>query len=69
MDIEKIKEIVDNPSEHPNKDLIGVADELYREFEKTKQTALKLSNYMDYISDLYNKVGVELKNRNIPENE
>lgn len=69
MDIKEIENITNNVGDHPNKVLLEIADNLYHEFEKTKKIALEMTNYMDYIEKLYNKVGGELKNRNIPENE
>jgi len=69
MNIEEIKNIVETTNEQPNKVLLEVADQLYKEFEKTKDMAVKMANHMDYIGKLYDKVGSELKNRNIPENE
>lgn len=69
MDIEKIKKIVETTNEQPNKILLEVADQLYTEFQKTKDIAVKMAGHMDFIKDLYDKVGSELKSRNIPENE
>lgn len=69
MDIEEIKKIVETTNEQPNKVLLEAANELYAEFQKTKDIAVKMASHMDFIKDLYDKVGLELKSRNIPENE
>ena len=40
-----------------------VADELYEEFESTKQLIIDLTRHLDGVESLYNKVNKEIKKR------
>jgi hypothetical protein len=63
MDSEKLLEIAGDVENKSNNDLITVANELYDEFEKTKQLIIDLTRHMDGIETLYNKVNKEIEKR------
>ena len=63
MDSEKLLEIAGDVENKSNNDLITVANELYEEFEKTKQLIIDLTRHMDGIETLYNKVNKEIEKR------
>lgn len=63
MDSEKLLEIAGDVENKSNNDLITVANELYEEFEKTKQLIIDLTRHMDGIESLYNKVNKEIEKR------
>lgn len=63
MDSEKLLEIARDVENKSNNDLITVANELYDEFEKTKQLIIDLTRHMDGIETLYNKVNKEIEKR------
>ena len=63
MDKEKIIEITQDVENKSNKDLLAVESELYEEFNKTRDLILDLTNHLDSIQTLYNKVNGELEKR------
>jgi argininosuccinate lyase len=63
MEKEKLLKIVKNVNDTPNKDLLEAANDLYTEFEKTKQLIIDLTRHLDSVEVSYNKVNNELKNR------
>ena len=63
MDKEKIIEITQDVENKSNKDLLTVESELYDEFNKTRELILDLTNHLDSIETLYNKVNQELEKR------
>ena len=65
MDKDKIIEVIKNVEDKSNKDLFLVVNELYTEYEKTKQLIIDLTRHLDAVEDLYNKVNNEIKKRNI----
>jgi len=62
MEKEKLLKIVKNVNDTPNKDLLEAANDLYTEFEKTKQLIIDLTRHLDSVEVSYNKVNNELKN-------
>ena len=63
MDKEKIIEITQDVENKSNKDLFLVEEELYEEFNKTRELILDLTNHLDSIETLYSKVNRELETR------
>jgi hypothetical protein len=63
MDSEKLLEITKDVENKSNNDLMLVANDLYEEFEKTKQLIIDLTRHMDGIETLYNKVNKEIEKR------
>jgi hypothetical protein len=63
MNKEKIIEITQDVENKSNKDLFDVESELYEEFNKTRELILDLTNHLDSIETLYNKVNEELEKR------
>jgi hypothetical protein len=63
MEKEKLIKIIENVVDTPNKDLAEAANDLFEEFNKTKETIIDLTRHLDSIENSYNKVNNELKNR------
>lgn len=63
MEKEKIIEIVYDVENKSNKDLFIVVNELYEEFEKTKQLIIDLTRHMESVESSYNKVNKEIEKR------
>ena len=63
MDSEKLLEITKDVENKSNNDLLLVAQELYEEFENTKQLVIDLTRHMDGIETLFNKVNKEIEKR------
>lgn len=63
MEKEKLIKIIESVEDIPNKDLAEAANELFEEFNKTKETIIDLTRHLDSIEVSYNKVNNELKNR------
>jgi Na+/phosphate symporter len=63
MEKEKIIEIINDVENKSNKDLFITVNELYEEFEKTKQLIVDLTRHMESISELYNNVNTEIGKR------
>jgi restriction endonuclease len=63
MDKDKILDIVTNVKNRSNKDLFESRDELYNEFEKTKDLIIKLTKHLDTVQEYYEKINTEIGNR------
>ena len=63
MEPNKIKEIINDPKNQSNIDLIECMDFLSNEHEKLKDTILKLTYHLDEVEFSYNKILEEYKNR------
>jgi hypothetical protein len=63
MDNKKIIEIVKDPSVKSNKDLTEGLSFLNSEFEKTKDSIVMLTKYLDTVELSYNKINEELGKR------
>ena len=64
MDKKKVIEILNNLEEVPNKELIVCLDYLNNEFQQTKNSILRLTNYLDNTEIVYNKILKEYEKRN-----
>jgi hypothetical protein len=63
MEGKKLIEIAEDVENKSNNDLLMVADELYEEFESTKQLIIDLTRHLNGVESLYNKVNKEIKKR------
>lgn len=63
MEKEKIIEVIENLENKSNRDLFGVADFLYDEFNNTKELIISLTRHMDTVEEMYNKVNSEIEKR------
>jgi len=63
MDIEKIKNIIENYNTVPNKDLTEAMVFLKGRFDVTKKTVIDLTHHIDAIERDFNKLNEELKKR------
>ena len=63
MESKKLIEIAEDVENKSNHDLTTVANELYEEFESTKQLIVDLTRHLDGVESLYNKVNKEIKKR------
>lgn len=63
MDKNKIIEIINDPSVKSNKDLNECLFFLNQEFEKTKETIVTLTKYLDSVESSYNKINEEISKR------
>ena len=63
MENKKLIEIAEDVENKSNNDLLGAANELYEEFESTKQLIVDLTRHLDGVESLYNKVNKELEKR------
>ena len=63
MESKKLIEIAEDVENKSINDLMTVANELYEEFENTKQLIIDLTRHMDGVESLYNKVNKEIKKR------
>ena len=63
MESKKLIEIAEDVENKSNNDLLIVANELYEEFESTKQLIIDLTRHLDGVESLYNKVNKEIKKR------
>jgi len=63
MDAKKVKEILENHKNKPNKDLVEVMDFLSGDFDKTKELIIKLTLHLDSTEKEYNKIYSEYKKR------
>ena len=64
MDTEKLKEIIQDFKNKPNKDLILVMDYINEEFNKTKQNIIDSTHYLDNLEKTYNQLLREYQKRN-----
>lgn len=63
MDKEKIIEISNDVENKSNKDLFVVVNELYEEYEKTKELIINLTNHLENVEIVYNNVNDEIAKR------
>ena len=63
MDSQLLIEVANNVESKSNNELLIVADELYDEFEKTKQLIIDLTRHLDGVEVLYNRVNKEIEKR------
>ena len=63
MDPNKINEIINDPKNQSNIDLMECMDFLSNEHEELKNTILKLTHHLDEVEFSYNKILEEYKNR------
>jgi hypothetical protein len=63
-DKERIVKIIKEYKSSPNKDLTFAMDFIQEDFEKTKQTIIKLTEHLDKIELIYNQILTEYQSRN-----
>ena len=63
MDKDKIVNIVKNVKETPNKDLIESRNELFDEFQKTKQLIIDLTRHLEIVEEYYEAINTEIGKR------
>lgn len=63
MDKEKIIEVSGDVENKSNKDLFLVVNELYEEYDKTKELIITLTNHLENVEIVYNKVNDEIAKR------
>jgi type III secretory pathway component EscV len=64
METEKIKEIIQDYKNKPNKDLTLVMDYINEEFNKTKKSIIDSTYYLDTLEKTYNQLLKEYQKRN-----
>jgi hypothetical protein len=62
--LKKVQEIISDYKNKSNKDITFALDYLNNDFEFTKQTIIKLTEHLDEVELLYNKLLDEYKLRN-----
>jgi hypothetical protein len=62
--MEEIKNIISEYKDRPNKDLVLAMDALSNEFDKTKDTIIKLTFYLETVEKSYDKLLKEYNERN-----
>lgn len=62
-DSKKVSEIIKDYKSSSNKDLLFVLDFLQKDFNFTKERIIELTNHLDKLEVLYNKVLSEYQNR------
>ena len=63
MEKEKIVEVSNDVENKSNKDLLLVVNELYEEYDKTKELIIDLTNHLENVEIVYNKVNDEISKR------
>lgn len=63
MEKEKILEVLNDLENKSNKDLFGVSDFLYEEFNNTKELLISLSRHLETVEEMYNKITDEIEKR------
>jgi hypothetical protein len=63
MDKVKLKEVVENVKDKPNKDLMESRDLLITEFTKTKELIIDLTRHLEVIEDYYDVINKEIGKR------
>jgi hypothetical protein len=63
MEKEKLIEIANDVENKSNKDLFIAVNELYDEFNKTKQLIVDLTRHLETVEMLYNNITKEIENR------
>ena len=61
---EKVVQIIKEYKSRPNKDLTIAMDFLKEDFDKTKESLLKLTNHLDKVENSYNLLLKEYQSRN-----
>lgn len=61
---EKVIKIIKEHSQSPNKDLIFAMDFIREDFEKTKDSLVKLTHHLDKLESSYNILLKEYQKRN-----
>ena len=56
MELEEIKNIINDYKNKPNKSLVTAMDFLKEDFEKTKELLIKLTHHLDTTENEYNKI-------------
>ena len=64
METEKIKEIIQDYKNKPNKELALVMDYINEEFNKTKKNIIDSTYYLDSLEKTYNQLLKEYQKRN-----
>lgn len=64
---EKVVQIIKEYKSRPNKDLAIAMDFLKEDFEKTKDSLLKLTTHLDKVESSYNVLLKEYQSRNNPQ--
>jgi hypothetical protein len=64
MEIDKLKEIIQDFKNKSNKDLTVAMDYLNEEFNKTKQNIIESTYYLDNLEKTYNQILKEYQKRN-----
>jgi len=64
METEKIKEIIQDYKNKPNKDLTLVMDYINEEINKTKKSIIDSTYYLDTLEKTYNQLLKEYQKRN-----
>jgi hypothetical protein len=64
METEKLKEIIQDYKNKPNKDLTLVMDYINEEFNKTKKNIIDSTYYLDSLEKTYNQLLKEYQKRN-----
>lgn len=62
---ERVVQIIKEHKSRPNKDLTIAMDFLKEDFEKTKESLLKLTNHLDKVESSYNLLLKEYQSRNV----
>lgn len=62
--VEKVVQIIKEYKSRPNKDLTIAMDFLKEDFDKTKDSLLKLTTHLDKVESSYNLLLKEYQNRN-----
>ncbi len=65
-DSDKVTRIVKDYKSSSNKDLIFAMDFIQKDFSFTKERIIELTNHLDKLETLYNKVLSEYQNRTNP---
>jgi hypothetical protein len=65
MDVNVLKDIVENVKDKPNKTLITSRDFLHEEFNKTKELIIDLTRHLDAVGSWYDTVNNEIGKRKI----
>jgi hypothetical protein len=63
-DKERVLKIIKDYKSSPNKDLTFVMDFIQEDFNKTKESIIKLTEHLDKIEMIYNQILTEYQNRN-----
>jgi len=63
--LEQLTVILEDVKSQPNSELIKVMNFLNDDYEETKNVIIKLTNHLDNIENLYDKVYKEFNNRNL----